>query len=276
MPHQKSDLNLSMKTNKALPRRIADLLLSKIFSGELKPGDKLPPDRLLAEQLGVDRTSLRAALSELAGRNLVKAVQGSGVVVLDYREHAGLDFLDAVLDISDVDLGGALKLEFLNHWIDVMPEIIKMAIHRSTPADFAAIDGLIDQLSNLQAKDADLYALASVEVEMEDILVNIAGSTILKLLTNSMRKVRVQFVASFYKYIDINAHILYLRDVVHHVLDNSMPPEAIAEQFRSYLQENTRVLRERIARTSQQPSRLNADSPQLERNRQEKGSAFLQ
>ncbi len=276
MPYQKSDLNLSANTGKPLPRRIADLLLSRIFAGELKSGDKLPPERMLTEQLGVDRTSLRAALSELAGRNIVKAVQGSGVVVLDYREHAGLDFLDAVLDISDIDLGGALKMEFLNHWIDVFPAIIKMAIPRATPADFAAFDGLVHRLSELQAEGADSYALASVTVEIEDILVNLAGSTILKLLVNSMRKVRVPFLVSFYKYIDVNAHILLMRDLVHHILDNSMSPEEIAEQYRSYLYENTRVLRKRIARSSQLPSRINADSPQLERNRQEKGNVFLQ
>ncbi|MCK7466971.1 MAG: GntR family transcriptional regulator [Desulfosudis oleivorans] len=89
--------------------------------GELKPGDRPPPDRVLAEQLGVDRTSLRAALNELASRNIVRAVQGSGVVVLDYREHAGLDFLDAVFGMPDIELGSAFNLELLDHWIEVVP-----------------------------------------------------------------------------------------------------------------------------------------------------------
>ncbi|MFO1385606.1 MAG: GntR family transcriptional regulator [Chitinivorax sp.] len=36
---------------KTLPDQVADYLIARIFVGELKPGDKLPPERLLADQL---------------------------------------------------------------------------------------------------------------------------------------------------------------------------------------------------------------------------------
>ena len=43
-------------------RTIARLLLQRIYEQQLTPGDKLPPERELAEQLGVSRTSVREAL----------------------------------------------------------------------------------------------------------------------------------------------------------------------------------------------------------------------
>ena len=173
--------NKQQDHEKPLPRRIADILIARIFVGELKPGDRLPPDRVLAEQLGVDRTSLRAALNELASRNILKAVQGSGVAVLDYREHAGLDFLDSLFDMQDIDLGSAFNLELLDHWIDVVPAIVRSAFSRSTPSDLADIDKLFVRQLDLLNRGATNKELAVVEVEIQDRIVNLAGSTILRL-----------------------------------------------------------------------------------------------
>src|SRR5262245_7819270 len=48
-----------------------------IFSGELKPGDRLPPERELAEQFGLSRMSVRDALRTLESSGLVKIKVGS-------------------------------------------------------------------------------------------------------------------------------------------------------------------------------------------------------
>lgn len=240
---------------KPLPRRIADLLLARIFTGELKPGDKLPPDRVLAEELGVDRTSLRAALSELAGRNLVKAVRGSGVVVLDYREHAGLDFLDAVFGMPDVELGSALNIELLDHWIDVMPAIVKLALRRSTPSDLSAVDALFRRQLDLLKQGAGLHDVAVVEVEIQDLIVRLAGSTILGMLFNSMRRFRVRFMTAFYRTVDIQQHILAQRTMIQYIMAGGSTPDEVAARYRHYLIEHTRAHRARIARQPSRPHR---------------------
>lgn len=58
--------------------RIRDLTLS----GTYKPGDKLPSERALREQLGVGRSTVREALRALEALGLVELRQGSGAVVL--------------------------------------------------------------------------------------------------------------------------------------------------------------------------------------------------
>lgn len=49
---------------------------------EYMPGDNLPPERLLCEQYGVDRTTVRKALAMLADEKLIDRRQGSGTRVL--------------------------------------------------------------------------------------------------------------------------------------------------------------------------------------------------
>ena len=50
---------------------------------ELKPGDRLPPERVLSKQLGISRPSLRAGLSSLISMGVLQSRQGAGTFVVD-------------------------------------------------------------------------------------------------------------------------------------------------------------------------------------------------
>ncbi|EWY37467.1 transcriptional regulator [Skermanella stibiiresistens SB22] len=62
--------------------RVATKLLDRIAKGELTPGQRLPGERQLAEQMGVSRVSVRAALQQLKTQGFLAAVQGGGTRVL--------------------------------------------------------------------------------------------------------------------------------------------------------------------------------------------------
>lgn len=72
------------KLSRGVVRQIEDLLLR----GILRPGDRLPPERDLAERLGVSRPSLREALADLQAAGLVEARAGAGVYVADVLGNA--------------------------------------------------------------------------------------------------------------------------------------------------------------------------------------------
>jgi GntR family transcriptional regulator len=61
--------------------QIAESLLNEIESGGLRPGARLPAERLLSETLGVNRMTLRAALTKLASEGYLDRRQGSGTFV---------------------------------------------------------------------------------------------------------------------------------------------------------------------------------------------------
>jgi GntR family transcriptional regulator len=75
--------------------QIEDQLAARIASGELPGGERLPPERELAESLGVSRMTVRQALSSLAARGLVERGVGRGTFVArvkldhDLRQVAG-------------------------------------------------------------------------------------------------------------------------------------------------------------------------------------------
>lgn len=73
---------------KKVSSQIAEQIRSSILAGEFAPGDKLPPERELAEMFGVSRPSVREALNLLAASGLVESYQGGGTVVKSLVELA--------------------------------------------------------------------------------------------------------------------------------------------------------------------------------------------
>ena len=62
---------------------IADQILKKIKIGEYKSGTKIPPERALAEQMGVGRPSIREAISALQIVGILESRPGDGSYVTD-------------------------------------------------------------------------------------------------------------------------------------------------------------------------------------------------
>ena len=77
-----------------------DAIRTQILGGALAPGERLPPERTLAETLGVNRLTLRSALARLAASRLVSVRQGSGYVVRPWRREGGPDILDGVAALA--------------------------------------------------------------------------------------------------------------------------------------------------------------------------------
>ena len=54
-----------------------------IRRGELRPGDRLPPERDLAESLGISRPTLRAGVASLVKLGFLRSRRGAGTFVID-------------------------------------------------------------------------------------------------------------------------------------------------------------------------------------------------
>lgn len=84
--------------------RVADRILEVIEAERLRPGERLPAERTLAEALGVSRPSLREALQALQARGLVEVRHGTGVFVAEPRSTRDLREAVAQTDMSLAEL----------------------------------------------------------------------------------------------------------------------------------------------------------------------------
>ncbi|MGQ9556569.1 MAG: FadR/GntR family transcriptional regulator [Desulfurispora sp.] len=67
--------------NEPLRNKVAGYIKELIRTGRLSPGDRLPPEREMAEQFGVSRTVVRDAVKTLAGEGILEVKHGIGIFV---------------------------------------------------------------------------------------------------------------------------------------------------------------------------------------------------
>lgn len=103
-------MNFKTIRKSSAPEMVAEQILGQIKSGDLSPGDRLPPQRELSTLLGVGRSSVREAINALAVMGYLDVAQGRGTyVAADHPEAtAPLAQFDAalkagsILDLMDV------------------------------------------------------------------------------------------------------------------------------------------------------------------------------
>lgn len=101
------------QTTTALPKyvQISELLIRDIASGRLLDGERLPPERDMAEELGISVGTLRKSLKELTNKGLLERVQGSG----NYIRHGNVEAsVYAMFRLELLDGGGLPRAEILD------------------------------------------------------------------------------------------------------------------------------------------------------------------
>ena len=79
--------------------QVVDHVRREIEAGRLGPGDRLPPERELAQRMGVSRPSLRSGLRTLQAMGILHARRGAGTFIVEGPPHLGkapLQFLAAL------------------------------------------------------------------------------------------------------------------------------------------------------------------------------------
>lgn len=89
-----------------LSQQVLEKIIFLLINGQLKPGDKLPPEMRLMEQLGVSRPVLREALSSLETLEIITRKPRGGTFV---NEKVGSDPFTAMLALSINNLPAVIE-----------------------------------------------------------------------------------------------------------------------------------------------------------------------
>ena len=123
--------------NRRLYRQIADQIAALIDRGEYGAGQRLPPERDLAKQLGVSRPSVREALIALEVEGYVEVRIGSGVYVMGPR---GADAVGEPLN-SDSGPFELIKARWL-----IEAECAALAAKQATKTQVRAMEEALDAM----------------------------------------------------------------------------------------------------------------------------------
>ncbi|UTW49211.1 FadR/GntR family transcriptional regulator [Bacterioplanoides sp. SCSIO 12839] len=259
---------------KTLPDQIADLFIALIFTGELKPGDKLPPERQLAELLSVDRTSLRMALRTLGRMNAVHSVQGSGIRVCDMNRDMGLDFMDNLYRIPELELGGDFLLSGLELFNRAIPTAIKLALEKRLAAarsgettienDNRLLTMIQDMYQALEQGE-DLKTLAKMDVAYIDTLMAATGNQVLQASANSSRRIRLLLTEKLFELITVKKHLSFQVGMLMKARKMEENIDVLIAEYLAYIEQLTQPLYEHLRSISANP-RLSSSPLKNDRN----------
>lgn len=183
---------LSPLQPRRLYQQIAQVLVQAIDSGRFPPGSCLPPERELAEQLGVSRTSVREALIALEVEGRVSVRVGFGVLVLapPAPGSAAAPPQKVPGEAGAEDPVG--PMDVLLARLVVEPETAALAAPRVTPADLDTLRGTLDAMAREHRVQSVRHgADRSFHIEIARIAGNAALQQIVTHLWD-MRRTRLQ------------------------------------------------------------------------------------
>jgi GntR family transcriptional repressor for pyruvate dehydrogenase complex len=182
----------------SLKEACTNKLQKLILSGKLKIGQKLPPERQLAEQLGVSRPVLHEALVDLASQGLVTIVPRRGVFVSDFRTSGSLAMLTALISYHNGELDQPFLESLLQMRLLMEVETARLAAIHRTPDHLEQFQELLEQEQQVNCQD--VQALAEIDFRFHQLLAIASGNLIYPLVINSFKPVYTNLTSRFFKH----------------------------------------------------------------------------
>lgn len=140
----------------------ARMIRQMIISGELRPGQRLPPERELCEALGISRPTMRETLRSLVAMNILESRHGSGTFVTALDTGTLTEPLRFVLSLSP-----ATVTELFEARLVIEPALAALAATRATPAQR---DELAECVSRTHASVTQPQAMLELDVRLHRLI----------------------------------------------------------------------------------------------------------
>ncbi|MBS1869480.1 MAG: FadR family transcriptional regulator [Actinobacteria bacterium] len=172
----------------SVPDQVFGRLCEAILSGRYEPGERLPTQRALAADLGVNIATVREAIKRLEQLRLVEVRHGDAMRVRDWRRSGGLDAL-ALLTSVDRDVVRSL---FEARRL-LLSEAARLAAQRAS----AAQADELAELAGAVASAGDDHGALLADWRFMAAVVDAAGNIVFQLIMNSVRELYLPRIGAF-------------------------------------------------------------------------------
>jgi DNA-binding FadR family transcriptional regulator len=185
---------MSSSEKQSAKQQFISFIEQKILSGEYAVDQKLPPERDLAEQTGISRITVHAALVELATKNVLRIVPRQGTFVGDFKKDGTLELYGALLKYT-----GNVEHD-LFHSLTEFREILETAAAQLAALNRTSND--LEQLLGLLAEERS--AKSAKEAAKLDYLFHLqitkaSGNIVIPMTLRSIENMYMSLVTQFYE-----------------------------------------------------------------------------
>jgi DNA-binding FadR family transcriptional regulator len=172
-----------------LSHAVVELFRAKIAGGELKPGDALPPEAELLQQLGVSRPTLRQALRVLESESLIQLGRGArtGATVLHpsietaaqygalylATQGASLGEIHQVRTLLEPPLAALIARRARHEAVDSLRECVRIQKEALQRGDYVSAASAVNEFHGRLERLSENRALGLFAGMLNDIAVNV-------------------------------------------------------------------------------------------------------
>lgn len=180
----------------SLKDTVVQTLEGWILSGQLKIGERLPSERILADRMKISRPVLHEALVDLAAKGLVKIEPRRGVYVNDYRTHGSCALLTSLLNFhqDQIDPVFADSLIAMRKLIET--ETAFLAAQNRKDTHLSALAQILQQEQNGQA--IPLHELLELDFHFHLQIALASENSVYPLILNSFKAIYTHLTHQFF------------------------------------------------------------------------------
>lgn len=172
-----------------VPEQVFRQLVAAVLDGRYEPGERLPPQRALAQDLGVNMASLREGIKRLEQLRLVEVRHGDAMRVTDWKVSAGLDVLAHAVTVDPALTKALFEARRL-----LLVEAARLAAERRTEGHSKALRSLAQGIENAPdegaAQMADLMFMATVIDASDNLVFSLILNSIRELYLSNLERFR--------------------------------------------------------------------------------------
>jgi len=174
----------ALKRTPGLVERTESQLENLIVSGSFQPGQRMPSERELGQQLGISKTVVREAIRSLAARGLVEVRAGSGTYIRQVNNDMVTRPVALLLRSSVVDVEHIHEVR-----VSLEVQIAGLAARRASEEDLAAMRQTI---AALEVPEIPAMAFAEADVAFHKSLADGARNPLFSVLANAAHDVMIE------------------------------------------------------------------------------------
>jgi DNA-binding FadR family transcriptional regulator len=169
---------------------VVDYFRTRITDGDLKPGDRLPSERKLQEELGVSRVALREGLAQLNALGVLGSSQGRATVVAAEVDVRSLGDVFLPLAASDE---ARYEQDLLDTRRLLEVQGAALAANRASTADHTELEAIVHDLAGALSQPTDYL---KHDERLHHRIVTASGNTVLAHFHSMLQQQLEPIVAS--------------------------------------------------------------------------------
>lgn len=209
--------------------KVIDYIQGEILKGDLKRGEKLPPERELAELLGVGRNSVREAMRTLSLMGFISSTQGAGNFVSCNLEKNLAESTRMMMMLNETDYR---QISELRQGLE--SQAILLAAERIAQAQLSRLEQIAWEM-----RGAGMELSVALDKELHGIIGEVSGNRLIMVILRALAETIDSFIDDMHRRImsneDLGKRLLDAHQGIVLALVDRNGPEAVRmmrEHFR--------------------------------------------